>query len=70
MISKVSYLAPLLGSNKNKSKRAQKFVNTGLQWAAGVHNKKSFVSLYCISKDFNIPPLSAKYAFNSIKVFQ
>ena len=58
VISKVSYFAPLLGSNKNKSKGAQKFVNMGLYWAAGVHNAKSLVSLYCISKDFNIPPLN------------
>jgi len=33
-----------------------------LYWAAGVHNAKSFVSLYCISKEFNIPPLSDKCA--------
>jgi len=33
-----------------------------LYWAVRVHNAKSLVSLYCISKDFNIPPLSAKCA--------
>ena len=69
VISKVSYFAPLLGSNKNKSKGAQKFVNMGLYWAAGVHNAKSFVSLYCISKDFNIPPLSAKCALIQTRCF-
>ena len=69
VISKVSYFAPLFGSNKNKSKGAQKFVNMGLYWAAGVHNAKSFVSLYCISKDFNIPPLSAKCALIQTRCF-
>ena len=69
VISKVSYFAPLLGSNKNKSKGAQNFVNMGLYWAAGVHNAKSFVSLYCISKDFNIPPLSAKCALIQTRCF-
>ncbi len=55
MISKVTYLAPLLGSNKKKSD----------DWTAGVHNAKSLTSLYAISKDLTIltiPPLSVKCA--------
>jgi len=69
VISKVSYFAPLLGSNKLKSKGAQDLVNMGLYWAAGVHRAKSFTSLYSISKDFNIPPLSAKCALSQKKCF-
>ncbi len=69
VISKVSYFAPLLGSNKIKTNRAQKIVNKGLRWAAGVHNAKSFTSIYSISKDFNIPPLSAKCAIAQVRCF-
>ena len=66
---KLSYIAPLLGSNKEKSKGAQDLINMGLYWAAGVHKAKSFTSLYSISKDFNIPPLSAKCALIQKKCF-
>jgi len=69
IISKVSYFAPLLGSNKEKTKVAQQFINLGLYWAAGVHKAKSFTSLYLISKDFNIPPLSAKCALCQQKCY-
>jgi len=69
IISKVSYFAPLLGSNKINSRGAQVFVNKSLYWAAGVHNAKSIISLYSISKDFNIPPLSAKCALSQVKCF-
>ena len=47
----------------------QKIVNKGLRWAAGVHNAKSFTSIYSISKDFNIPPLSAKCAIAQVRCF-
>ena len=69
IISKVSYFSPLLGSNKVRSNSAQKVVNKALRWAAGVHKAKSFTSVYSISKDFNIPPLSAKCALAQVKCF-
>ena len=69
IISKVSYFAPLLGSNKINSSGAQVYINKSLYWAAGVHNAKSIISLYSISKDFNIPPLSAKCALMQTRCF-
>jgi len=69
IISKVSYYAPLLGSNKTRTYNAQKLVNKALRWAAGIHKGKSFTSVYSISKDFNIPPLSAKCALAQVKCF-
>jgi len=69
IISKVSYYAPLLGSNKTRTYKAQKLVNKALRWAAGIHKGKSFTSVYSISKDFNIPPLSAKCALAQVKCF-
>ena len=61
VINKVSYIAPLLGSNKINTNNIQKLINLGLYWI-GVFSKKknSFISLYNISKDLNIPPMSAK----------
>jgi len=59
----------LLGSNKINSRVVQVFVNKDLYWAAGVHNIKSIISLYSISKDFNIPPLSTKCAISQVKCF-
>ena len=69
VISKVSYFAPLLGSNKIRTNVAQKLVNRGLYWAAGIHKAKSFTSIYSISKDLNIPPLSATCALAQVKRF-
>ncbi|OUM70180.1 hypothetical protein PIROE2DRAFT_1881 [Piromyces sp. E2] len=56
----VAYYAPLLGSNISKTNGTQQLVNKGLFWISGSKNKNSFVSLYILSKELNIPPLSAK----------
>lgn len=69
LIGKVSYFAPLLGSNKIRSKHAQKIINKALRWSIGIHNAKSFTSLYNLTKDLNIPPLSAKCALSQAKCF-
>ncbi len=58
-----------MGSNKTRTFKAQKLVNKALLWASGIHNGKSFTSVYSISKDFNIPPLSAKCALAQVKCF-
>jgi len=53
LLLKSLYFAPLLESNKINSYVAQVFVNNSLYWVARVHNAKSIISLYSISKDFN-----------------
>ena len=67
VLSKVSYFAlvPLLGSNKARTNNTQKLINKGLRWIAGFQKAKSFINIYSISKDLNIPPLSVKCAFLS-----
>ena len=62
VLSKVSYFATLLVSNKVRTNHTQKLINKGLRWIAGLHKAKSFITVYSISKDLNIPPLSAKCA--------
>ena len=47
----------------------QKLINKGLRWIAGLQKAKSFINVYSISKDLNIPPLSAKYALSQVKCF-
>jgi len=60
---------PLLGSNKARINNTQKLINKGLRWFAGLQKAKSFINVYSISKDLNIPPLSAKYALSQVKCF-
>jgi len=62
VLSKVSYFAPLLDSNKARTNNTQKLINKGLRWIAGLQKAK-----YSISKDLNIPPLSAKCALFQVK---
>ena len=62
-------LAPLLGSNKARTNNTQKLINKGLRWVAGIQKAKSFINVYSISKDLNIPPLSAKYFLSQVKCF-
>ena len=69
VISKVSYFAPLLGSNKKRSERAQRTINKGINFIAGVHNAKSFTSVYSLSKDLNIYPLSARCALAQVRCY-
>jgi len=38
-------------------------------WIAGLQKAKSFINVYSISKDLNIPPLSAKYFLSQVKCF-
>jgi len=40
----------------------QKLINLGLYWIGGFSKRNSFVSLYNISKDLNISPMSDKCA--------
>ena len=52
----------LLGSNKINTSSIQQLINLGLYWIGGFSKRNSFKSLYNISKDLNIPPMSAKCA--------
>jgi len=67
VISKVSFFAPLLRSNKKHSKQSQSTINIGLGWVAGVGKAKLFTSTYSISKDLIIPPLTAKCALAQVR---
>jgi len=69
VLSKVTYFASLLGSNKASTNNTQKLINKGLRWVAGIQKAKSFIIIYSISKDLNIPPLSAKCALSQVKCF-
>jgi len=70
VLSKVSYFAPLLGSNKERANNTQKLINKGLRWISGLHKAKSFITVYSISKDLSISPLSAKRALSQVKYFE
>ena len=59
VIVQVSYYAPLLGSNKDRTRSTQTLVNSGLYWIEGFSKGNSFTSLYCVSKELNVPPLSS-----------
>jgi len=69
VISKVSYIAPLLDSNKINTSSIQKLINLGLYWIGGFSKRNSFISLYNISKDLNIPPMSAKCALAQCRCY-
>jgi hypothetical protein len=55
---------------KVRTNHTQKLINKGLRWIAGLHKAKSFITVYSISKDLNIPPLSAKCALSQVKCFE
>ncbi|ORX82732.1 hypothetical protein BCR32DRAFT_278643 [Anaeromyces robustus] len=69
VIGQVSYYAPLLGSNKNNTSSTQTIINKGFYWILGYSKPNSFVSIYCISKELNIPPLSGKCALAQVRCF-
>ena len=57
VIEQVSYYVFLLGSNKERTRSTQTLINSGLYWIKKFSNGNNFTSLYCISKELNIPPL-------------
>ncbi|OUM57620.1 hypothetical protein PIROE2DRAFT_17330 [Piromyces sp. E2] len=66
----VTYYAFLLGSNKSRTNGTQQLVNKSLYWISGSKNKNSFVSLYTLSKELYISPLSAKCALAQNRCFE
>jgi hypothetical protein len=71
VIGQVLYYSALLGSNKERTRSIQTLVNLGLYWIEEVSNGNgnSFASLYCVSKELNIPPLSVKCAIAQVRCF-
>ena len=69
MLIKVSYFAPLLGSNKERANNTQKLINKGLRWISGLHKAKSFITVNTISKDSNISSIVSKVCFVSSQMF-
>ena len=47
----------------------QKLINLGLYWIGGFSKRNSFISLYNISKDLNIPLMSAKCALAQCRCY-
>jgi len=70
VIGQISYYAPLLGSNKDRTRSTQTLVNSGLYWIEGFSKGNSFTSLYCVSKELNVPPLSVKCAIAQVRCFK
>jgi len=84
IISKVLYYVPLLGSNKIRTARVQTLVHKGMLWSisSSSSNSKckdiignSFISLYALSRDLQLPPLAANlcrsttYMLFQMKIF-
>jgi len=70
VIGQVSHYTPLLGSNKERTRSTRTLVNSGLYWIEGFSKGNSFTSLYCVSKELNILPLSEKCAISQVKCFK
>ena len=59
-----------MGSNKINTSYIQKLINLELYWIGGFPKRNSFISLYNISKDLNIPPISAKCALAQYQCYK
>ena len=70
ILSTVVYYAPLLGSNKSNTKKAQTILNRGMYWCFGFKSRNSNISLYSISKELNMAPLSGVCAIAQIRCFK
>ena len=57
-------------SNSNVNTVITDMNNIELYWNEGFSNWNSFSSLYYISKELNIPPLSVKCAIAQVKCFK
>ena len=70
ILSLVIYYAPLFGSNKSRCSKAQKLINRGLYWSYGFNSRNSYVSLYDITRELRILPLSAICAISQLSCFR
>jgi len=78
IISKVPYYVPLLGSNIIRRARVQTLVHKGMLWSISSSSKNSkckdiiinsFISLYALSRDLQLPPLAAICDAQQLKCF-
>ena len=69
ILSTVMYYSPLLGSNKGNTKKAQTILNRGMYWCFGFKTHNSNISLYNISKELYIAPLSGICAIAQRRCF-
>jgi len=54
---------------KERTRRAHRHYS-GLYWIEGFAKGNNFISLYCVSKELNVPPLSAKCAIAQVRCFK
>jgi len=66
----INYYAPLLGSNKIKTRKAQTLLNRGLFWSLGYKNTNVNTCTYTITSEFWLAPLSALCAIAQIRCFK
>ena len=52
----VNYFAPLLGSNKFNTCKAQTIINNGIYRCLGFKGKNTSISLFSATKELSIPP--------------
>ena len=69
VLSTVLYYAPLFGSNKSHTKKAQTALNKGMFWSFGFKKKSSNTSIYNMSKELSIPPIACFCANAQIRCF-
>ena len=69
ILSLVIYYAPFFGSNKSRCSKAQKIINRGFYWSYGFKSRNSYVSLYDITRELRMPPLSAICAISQLRCF-
>ena len=70
ILSLILYYTPLFGSNKSRCSKAQKIINIGNYWSYGLKSRNSYVSLYDITRELRIPPLSAIYTISQLLYFR
>jgi len=69
IVGTINYYAPLLGSNKQKTRKAQTILNRGLFWSLGHKNVNANTCTYTITCEFWFTPLSALCAIAQIRCF-
>jgi len=69
VLALVNYFAPLLGSNKSNTSKAQTIINNGIYRCLGFKGKNTSISLFSATKELSIPPLSARCAVAQRKCF-
>jgi len=69
VLSTVIYYAPLFGSNKSNTKKAQTVLNRNMFWSFGFSSKSSNTNIYNKSKELSIPPIASFCAKAQIRCY-